>query len=274
MLHEYNTYTADNPLFKRNPVCGLCWRICTELSQEWGGQINFDLLASMETADRLCRRLIATAWALAGVEYYYHWMEGQLAFSLPAITCATATVCLSLRLMKGLPEPLQQLATDMRGLLRGEGGELYDNMRSEAWRQDISISPDTYGQIPQDPNCELKIKNDELRYQNYQLKQQIHTMAKQNAKQQTTIYNYGTYNDIHDNPNATIYTAPKDTEKASIMPTEGDYSALVKWLEIEKLNGNDHLAEADFNRSQMCRNLLKIIGWEPNQDSLRKAQNR
>ena len=113
-----------------------------------------------------------------------------------------------------------------------------------------------------------------LRLENYQLKKILHTMANQDSKHQTNIYNYGIYNDIHDNPNATIYAAPQDTAKADLMPNEGDYSALVKWLEIEKQNGNDYLADADFNRSKMCRNLLNIIGWEPNQDSLRKAQNR
>lgn len=217
MLHEYNTYTADDPLFKRNPVCGLCWRICTELSEEWGGQINFDLLGSMETADRLCKRLIASAWALGGVEYYYHWLEGQLAFSLPAITCATATVCLSLRLMDGLPEPLQQLASDMRGLLRGEGYELYDNMRSEAWRQDICISPDTYGEIPEDPNYELKIKNDELAErlkeqikENEQLQYQLQNMSKHTPQTVNNFNIAGNYIaeqniDIHDNTNCTIY---------------------------------------------------------------------
>ena len=66
----------------------------------------------------------------------------------------------------------------------------------------------------------------------------------------------------------------KTARDVILMPQEGDYSALVKWLEMEKKNGNDYLAEADYNRSKMCRNLLKIIGWEPNQDSLQKAQNR
>jgi len=60
----------------------------------------------------------------------------------------------------------------------------------------------------------------------------------------------------------------------TILPQEGDYSALVRWLELEKLKGNDHYADADYNRTKLCRNLLKIIGWEPDQNSLRKAQNR
>ena len=49
---------------------------------------------------------------------------------------------------------------------------------------------------------------------------------------------------------------------------------MVRWLELEKLKGNDHYADADYNRTKLCRNLLKIIGWEPDQNSLRKAQNR
>lgn len=261
-------------LFERNPVCGVCWRECMAMCEEWDGHINFDLLGSMEAADRLCRRLIAGAWALGGVDYYYHWLEGQLSFSIPAIMCATATVCLSLRLMDNLPEPLRQLSEDMRGLLWGEGGLLYDNMRSAARIQDISLSAANYGDFPPDPQSGLKTDNENLRHENAILKQQLHTMAENQAKNQTTVYNYGTYNDIHDNPNATIITAPQNTPKENAMPAEGDYSALVIWLEKEKMRGNDHYADANYNRSQMCRNLLKIIGWEPNQDSLRKAQGR
>ena len=108
MTHTHNTYLTDNPLFKRNPVCGVCWRVCTELCEEWGGQINFDLLESMEVADKLCRRLILNTWTLCGIEYYYHWLEGQLGFSRPAVTCATAVVCLTLRLMDGLNEGLHR----------------------------------------------------------------------------------------------------------------------------------------------------------------------
>ena len=274
MPYAQDIYPADHPLFQRNPVCALCWRECMAMCEEWDGQINFDLLGSMEVADRLCRRLIANAWTLSGVEYYYHWLEGQLGFSRPAVTCATAVVCLTLRLMDGLNEGLHQLGEDMRGLLWGEAGELYDNLRSEARRQDICLDATNYGEIPPDPEAEIKAENENLKYENYQLKQQLRTMAKQEPTHQTNIYNYGTYNDIHDNPNATIYTAPQDSSKGQLMPQEGDYSALVKWLELEKQNGKDYLADADFNRSKMCRNLLKIIGWEPNQDSLRKAQSR
>ena len=63
----------------------------------------------------------------------------------------------------------------------------------------------------------------------------------------------------------------KQTEPQT--PSEGDYRSLVKWLTREKQCGNDYYADAGYNRSKMCRNLLKIIGWEPDQNSLRKAQN-
>ena len=172
------TYAADSQLFARNPVCEICWRICMEMCEEWGGQINFDLLASMEVADRLCRRLINNTWTLYGIEYYYHWLESELGYSRPAITCATATVCLSLQLMEDAPQPLLQLGADMHGLLWGEGGELYANMRSAARQEDIYLSANHYGEIPPDPYAELKEENQLLAIENKQLREQIANMKK------------------------------------------------------------------------------------------------
>lgn len=149
------------------------------MSEEWGGPIQFDLLASMEAADRLCERLIRNTWTLKGIEYYYHWLEAQLGFSQAAITCATATVCLSIRLMDDAPEPLQQMGEDMQGLLWGEGGELYDNMRCAARQQDIYLTATNYGEVPADPNEEIKAENTELRYQVEQLTQELKTTNKQ-----------------------------------------------------------------------------------------------
>ena len=173
------TYAADSQLFARNPVCEICWRICMDMCEEWGGQMNFDLLASMEVADRLCRRLINNTWTLCGIEYYYHWLESELAYSRPAITCATATVCLTLQLMEDAPQPLLQLGTDMHGLLWGEGGELYANMRSAARQEDIYLSANHYGEIPPDPYAELKEENQLLKLQNKQLTQQLMAMKKE-----------------------------------------------------------------------------------------------
>jgi hypothetical protein len=132
----------------------------------------------MEVADRLCRRLINNTWTLCGIEYYYHWLESELGYSRPAITCATATVCLTLQLMEDAPQPLLQLGADMHGLLWGEGGELYANMRSAARQEDIYLSANHYGEIPPDPYAEIKEENQLLTIENKQLREQIATMKK------------------------------------------------------------------------------------------------
>ena len=291
MTRSDYSYVADSQLFQRNPVCGMCWRICMDMCEEWGGQINFDLLASMEVADRLCRRLINNTWTLYGIEYYYHWLESELGYSRPAITCATATVCLTLQLMEDAPQPLLQLGADMYGLLWGEGGELYDNMRSAARQEDIYLSANHYGEIPPDPYAELKEENQLLAIENKQLREQITTMKKESTPQ-TVINVAGNYIaeqniDIHDNTHCTIYAteAPQATQEkpqtetlieidnAIILPQEGDYQAVVKWLQLEKEKGEDYYAQAQFNRSRMCRQLSNIFGWIVNENSLRKAQN-
>ena len=71
-----------------------------------------------------------------------------------------------------------------------------------------------------------------------------------------------------------LQTLTKAEEESETLPQENDYQALVQWLEAEKALGNNYYAEAGFNRSKMCRNLRKILGWEPDQNSLRKAENR
>ena len=63
-------------------------------------------------------------------------------------------------------------------------------------------------------------------------------------------------------------------EESVSMPAENDYITLVQWLAAEKTRGNDYYAEAGYNRSRMCRELRKRLGWTPDQNSLRKAQNK
>ena len=159
-----------------------------------------------------------------------------------------------------------------------EGLELYERLigPTELRLNEEDFLTDVMRQISDLQNTvqQLTQERQQLIQEQQQLKQQIDTMSKI-PNHQTTVYNYGTYNDIHDNPHATIYaTAPQDNQPDSILPPENDYTALVRWLEFEKLRGNDYYAEADCNRTKLCRNLLKIIGWEPDQNSLRKAQSR
>ena len=69
----------------------------------------------------------------------------------------------------------------MHGLLWGEGGELYANMRSAARQEDIYLSANHYGEIPPDPYAELKEENQLLKLQNKQLTQQLMAMKKEST---------------------------------------------------------------------------------------------
>lgn len=82
-----------------------------------------------------------------------------------------------------------------------------------------------------------------------------------------------TFNDIHDNTNCTIYTAPRAQEATDLLPPENDYKALLKWLNTEKEQGRDWYAMNNYNRSAMCREISPIVGWVVDQNSLRKAQS-
>ena len=163
MDDEHNRYPALSrrqvALFERNPVCELCFRVCLDLSEEYGGGIHFELLQSLEVADSFCERVILNPWELLDIDQYYHWLERQLDNSKPAVTCAFATISVTLSCIDGLPEPVLQLSRDMRGLIGGgQGGELYDNLRSAARYKDILIHADTYGDIPPQPNIQLELE--------------------------------------------------------------------------------------------------------------------
>ena len=81
--------------------------------------------------------------------------------------------------------------------------------------------------------------------------------------------------------NNNYYAAPPQNEQTqaqneqkSVYPRQGDYISLVEWLEEQKAKGIDYYAAAGYNRSKMCRQLSDILGWEVDQNSLRKAENR
>ena len=61
---------------------------------------------------------------------------------------------------------------------------------------------------------------------------------------------------------------------SSVYPRERDYISVVEWLEKKKQQGEDFYAGSGYNRTEMCRKLTKIFGWEVNENSLRKAQKQ
>lgn len=208
-------------LFERNPVCALCYRVCMDLCEEYGG-IRFDLLESIVAADELCEKIVQHSWELSGIEYYRDWVRNRLNFSPPAVACTFATVCVTLSCMDDLPASVRQLARDFQGLIIGEGNELYDNLRSAAYRQDITLAYDTYGEPPPEPSlvheyeqaCQRAAElEQELTYYKTQLEMKD---KNQQSKPNFTIENHGTLtfvaeqkNDIHDNNNCPIYLMPE-----------------------------------------------------------------
>ena len=99
-----------------------------------------------------------------------------------------------------------------------EGVTLYDRFLRSA-EQRFSME-DFLTDIPAlvEQNQQLQIENNRLTTEISQLKYTITTMDKQ--RPQTIVYNYGTYNDIHDNPNSTIYTVSPDTPTEEHTPAE------------------------------------------------------
>lgn len=64
------------------------------------------------------------------------------------------------------------------------------------------------------------------------------------------------------------------SEHVAGYPQPGDYKAVVAWLEKKKRKGEDFYAGSNYNRSEMCRKLSKIFGWEVSESGIRKAQER
>lgn len=64
------------------------------------------------------------------------------------------------------------------------------------------------------------------------------------------------------------YTGGAGEHVSSMYPSEGDYKAVVQWLEKKKQKGENLYAGSNYNRTQMCRKLSGIFGWEVNPNSL------
>ena len=67
-------------------------------------------------------------------------------------------------------------------------------------------------------------------------------------------------------------TLPNTDEAESVYPRKGKYAETVVWLEEQKKKGVDFYAAAGYNRTEMCRKLTKVFGWDVNENHLRKAE--
>ena len=298
-------------LFERNPVCALCYRVCLDLCEEYGG-IRFDLLESIVAADELCEKIVQNPWELSGIEYYRNWVRNRLRFSPPAVACTFATVCVTFSCMDDLPAPVRQLARDFQGLIIGEGNELYDCLRSAAYRQDITLAYDTYGEPPPEPSlvheyeqvCQRAAElEQELTYYKTQLKMKnksqqplapVFNIAGDYIAQQNNEY----HTDIHDNTNCPIFACPTNPSLSSApdvrpekeststspsvcaesilgIPSERDYKAVRIYIEERSRFDPDFKTFCEANsRVAICQRLSKEFGWMVDPYGLGRNINR
>ena len=62
--------------------------------------------------------------------------------------------------------------------------------------------------------------------------------------------------------------------KSKGYPKEKDYEEVIKWLAYQKTRGNDYYAMNGNNRTQMCKELTKLFGWDVDQNSLQQHERR
>jgi len=168
-----------------------------------------------------------------------------------------------------------------------EGVSLYDqflrNTEKHFAEEDFLI--DTHAQIVRQQEEITRLTSE-----NIQLKYTITKM--ENDKPQTIVYNYGTYNDIHDNPYSNIYTTtPSDDPKKEqaiqedaskkeqaytpTIPREGDYNEVREYIEVRKKYDKIFAQFCKSNsRRKVCEFLTAEFGWYVDEHSLGANQNR
>jgi hypothetical protein len=214
--------------------------------------------------------------------------------------------------MDGLPEPVLQLSHDIRGLISGgQGGELYDNLRSAARYNDILIHADTYGDIPPQPDLQRELEQFKDAYNQaaseiITLKKQLQ-MKEQQDDQKAVYQFYGPYikeNHVEAGGNQilsaeNVYlpgaekvsidaasslskpessTSPSQSVSAeSILgiPAERDYKAVRIYIE-ERIRFDDEfrLFYNDATRVDLCQRLTNEFGWDVDPDNLGRNINR
>lgn len=187
-------------LFQRNPVCALCFRVCKELCNTYGG-IRFDLLRSMQAADALCAYFVEHAWEPPDVEQCRQWLEEHLN-NESEVMVACAILSLSTSAMVDAPEPLRSRGQDIRCLIYGEADYLYTLFHDAVWHEHLSFSAGNYGPCPPLP-AELRNKKAIIRIPPKQLKRM---QATQNNQYNGPVFNGPVFNGpVYNGP---VYQAP------------------------------------------------------------------
>lgn len=74
----------------------------------------------------------------------------------------------------------------------------------------------------------------------------------------------------------TQYVGRQHTEKQFVknrgasLPAPNRYADLYRWIQEEKIAGQDYLADAGGNRTLMCKRLSDILGWAIDPNTLGK----
>lgn len=168
-----------------------------------------------------------------------------------------------------------------------EGVSLYDQFLRNAEKHfsEEEFLLDTHMQIIRQQEEITRLTSE-----NIQLKYTLTKMEKD--KPQTIVYNYGTYNDIHDNPYSNIYaTTPTDEPKKEqaiqgetskkeqaytpTIPKEGDYNAVREYIVLRKKYDKDFRVYWDSHTlKQNSIFLTEEFGWVVDEHSLGANLNR
>lgn len=188
MMDEHDLYPAQMrrrvALFQRNPVCALCFDLCSKKYRNYRS-VEFDLMNCLEEADLLAEQIILNPYDLDGVEQYYNRLRNRYNGDKLSVSCVIATLCTIFSCIEDLPDSIRELSTQLEGLLTGPGFDLYESLTGAACHQGIELTVSSFGAPPPAPLVVLE--NQELRSRNSLLEQQIANYKKQISTMQPTI---------------------------------------------------------------------------------------
>lgn len=188
MMDEHDLYPAQMrrrvALFQRNPVCALCFDLCSKKCRNYRS-VEFDLMNCLEEADLLAEQIILNPYDLDGVEQYYNRLRNHYNGDKLSVSCVIVTLCTIFNCIEDLPDSIRELSTQLEGLLSGPGFDLYESLTGAACHLGIELTVSSFGAPP--PAPPVVLENEQLRSRNTLLEQQIANYKKQISTMQPTI---------------------------------------------------------------------------------------